>query len=663
LDKTTVVPTSSTLLHVKVPYASNTGNYSIKVNAISENRSHDTTIDLTIVKPGIGKSIVTVYIDNPQINFGETIIFSGQLMPLQPEGTIIDLFVKPPGNEWLQNTTHINFLGDYSFSYRPEQTGDYQVKARWRGNGIFESTETQEKIFRVGLGKTNIWCSSSTIDVEPGSLVDIQINVNPILTIPFDLVIEKPGQKEPEYIRSLFTRSDGKRTLSFTLDENLSGKWKFQAQWSGNQDYMGAISTPLSLYPGVDVGQALIVAGGGIPGNTLWETTEYLCNYFYRILKSKQFPHDQIMYITDHTSHYDSDGDGHFDYEVDDNSPSVGDIESYLAQLHAHDGNSKVNSKIPLIIYMSDHGGTAKFMVNSGEYLFAGDMDQWLDTLQAQTQCLVIVIIDACESGTFIDKLRPEGSQKRILISSSNTEDALYEDDGQKSFSQFLFNSIQAGRNLWESFNLARHDMTGHTIFNDQMPQLYESKDHNLASNTEIGVVIGDIIPEILSTTSNQVISAGEFEIFVEAYDDNQLDQVWASILPPNTIIRKSTKEFETPIIISQRVDLIDSNEDHIFRGLYDFQCTGNYILTFFVSDTSGNVKSKESQLLVMNGNNCIPGDIDNNGGVDLRDVILGLRIISDMEIHQALSLEGDICGNESIGLEEIIYGIQHVGR
>jgi len=660
LDKTTIDPTGSTLLHVKVPYSTNTGTYAIKVNAISENRSHDATIDLNIIKPGNGESVLTILGNNQPVNIGDSIDLYGQLLPLQIEGTMINVLIQPPDKEWIQYSTEINALGEYYFEYRPESPGEYQVKVEWMGTENFDAIESQEKTFHVGLGKSNIWCSTPTKDIEFGNAVDIQITVNPPLSIPFDLKIEKPGLESPEYIRSLVTQSDGKRVLTFILDGNQQGIWKFQALWYGNQHYTGSVSTPLFLYPETDVAQALIIAGGGIPQNTLWKTTEYLCNRFYEILKKRRFTHDQIMYITDHTYHYDIDGDGINEYEVDDNTPSVDEISWYLSQLYAHEGSSKVNSNISLIIYMADHGGTGTFKVNSGEYLSAETMDQWLDTLQEHTDCLVMVIVEACHSGTFIDKLHPSDNQRRILISSSDTEESQYDNEGQLSFSRYLFDSILIGKNLLESFHKGCFEISNHYLFTKQKPQL---RGDDLASDFYIGgtAITGDINPEILSFTRNQVISAGNFNVFVEAYDDIALDRVWVSIIQPDTIIPTSNKDFETPLINSQQLKLVNSTNDHIFNGQYDFKCNGNYILTFFVRDSGGNIKTSESQLNVIKGIRCTPGDIDTNGISDLRDIVLGLKIISHMEIDQEISLQGDICGNARIGLEEIIYGFQQI--
>ncbi len=51
-------------------------------------------------------------------------------------------------------------------------------------------------------------------------------------------------------------------------------------------------------------------------------------------------------------------------------------------------------------------------------------------------------------------------------------------------------------------------------------------------------------------------------------------------------------------------------------------------------------------------------GDFNNDGGADLKDIILGLQIIA--EIHTQNVLAADVSGDQRIGLEEVIYLLQN---
>ena len=131
--------------------------------------------------------------------------------------------------------------------------GGYSVKASWAGNGLdLTGNESEVVTFDVGMGESLIRCSTDTENIEPGTTVTIQVELKPGLEgVPFNLEVWKPGEDEPDPIPGLSTQTDGKRTFSYTLDEDRPGIWKFKASWEGNDDYVGAISLPLVLYPGI----------------------------------------------------------------------------------------------------------------------------------------------------------------------------------------------------------------------------------------------------------------------------------------------------------------------------------------------------------------------------------------------------------------------------
>jgi len=664
-----VEPTASTKLVVSVPYQTEVGDYSLKLNAISANRSHEAVLHLRVVKLGLGESLITAYPLKDSVGLGETVEIRGQLLPQQPPGTGAFLWIKEPGAEtWLQYPIMINEAGSFQFSFQPNKMGRHEVKAGWAGTDYFSPCESDISAFEVGKGKSVIRCSTSTEDISPGATVSIQVEIDPPLVgVPFSLEVQKPDADTPELVTGLVTSTGGKKTLNYTLDPNLPGVWKFKASWAGNSEYIGAISLPLVLYPGVEVGEALIVAGGGMLNNTLWPTIEYLANKFYRVLKNRRFKHDQIFYMSDATDSYDIDGDGSYEYIVDDHSPTVDEIKKYIEGLHPPNQQALVNANRPLIIYMVDHGGIGQFKVNQGEILEAADLDAWLDSLQEDTGCKVVVIVEACHSGTFIQKLAPAGNQERILISSSSTEVSHYDQDGRLSFSQYLMDLISQGDNLRNSFYKTSERLRSYTLFARQIPQLQDGAEGMKAADFYVGgtFLTGDLLPEILEATPNQVINAGIFSVFAKVVDVEGIARVWATIMPPGFIVPESTNEFETPVIDLEKVDLLDPEGDGRFEGSYDFKYNGTYVVTFFAQDTGDNLVSQEVRLTVENGMPIgTPGDLDSDTEITLSDAILALKILCGVDTGGASIQAGaDVNGDNVIGLAEAAYVLQYVAE
>jgi Peptidase C13 family. len=81
-----------------------------------------------------------------------------------------------------------------------------------------------------------------------------------------------------------------------------------------------------------------------------------------------------------------------------------------------------------------DHGETDTFYMNSeGDILTADTLKKWLNKIQNSTERddyinQVIVIYDACKSGSFIDELKeiPENKERVIITSSAVNEDARF---------------------------------------------------------------------------------------------------------------------------------------------------------------------------------------------------------------------------------------------
>lgn len=662
-----IQPTGSANLIIEAPYPAQVGEYTIKLNAYSESRSHEAYLTVKIVSLAGSDSLITAFPEDDIIRLDQNMVIQGQLLPWQPVGTSISVFIKPPGTDtWDQYPVEIGENSSYYFTLMPSGLGEYQVKAGWNGNSYYGACESTPVSVTVGKGRSLIRCSTSTPNIEPGSKVDIRINLQPPLEgVPFNLEIQKPNDAQAEVINNLQIQTQGERIFGYTLPLDVPGIWKFKAVWQGNEDYLGAISIPLVLYPGVPVGEALIVAGGGIEENTLWPSTEYLANRFYKVLKDRRFNHDQIYYISPHSYNYDLNGDGQDDIIVDDHNPSVTDIQNYIEGLYPAELQPKVDENKPLIIYIMDHGGDGKIKINSGVLLAATDLDSWLDALQTATNCQVVIITEACHSGTFISALSPGEGQDRILISSSNTEVSNYDQGGIQSFSQYFLNYVMQGNDLYKSFYKTKDTLSNRYLFINQNPQINDGSGGMLASNFYIGgtFLTADIMPEIISYTPNQVINAGIFDLFVDVLDVEGLDSAWVSIMPPDFIPPKTTDEFETPVIDLEKVDLLDPEEDSTYEGSFDFKYNGSYILTFFARDTGGNVVTQEVRLIVENGQeSLITGDMNDDQKVDIGDAILVLRALENIEMNEeSLNLKADVNGDGMIGLEEAIYVLRKV--
>lgn len=111
------------------------------------------------------------------------------------------------------------------------------------------------------------------------------------------------------------------------------------------------------------------------------------------------------------------------------------------------------------MLYIVDHGGDSQFRLNETELLSATQLDAWLDELQEELPGKLVVIYDACQSGTFIPQLLPPAGKERIVMTSAGDENAFFINQGGLSFSFQFWSSIFSGGSLYDSFVFGKRMM------------------------------------------------------------------------------------------------------------------------------------------------------------------------------------------------------------
>ncbi|MEO5333747.1 MAG: chitobiase/beta-hexosaminidase C-terminal domain-containing protein [Magnetococcus sp. YQC-5] len=194
---------------------------------------------------------------------------------------------------------------------------------------------------------------------------------------------------------------------------------------------------------------AIIVAGGDVK-DRLWTATKYVADLAYDTLLKKGVSEKNIRYLS-----------------VYDKKDSKIHAPSSIAAMKDAITNwavNQVSATKPLIIYMVDHGDDdAQFYATkppgSDPDIITGVMlKEWLDSLQTKTGAKVILIIDTCYSGSFLQPLKPSaGITNRIVLASTGAnEKAYFSYDGSLSFSSYFWNSIKQSNSLQESFNSSK---------------------------------------------------------------------------------------------------------------------------------------------------------------------------------------------------------------
>jgi hypothetical protein len=198
---------------------------------------------------------------------------------------------------------------------------------------------------------------------------------------------------------------------------------------------------------------------------------------------------------------------------------------------------------------MIDHGAPGLFYIDelSGQRVTPTELNQWLTTLEdAVPNIKVNVIIEACQSGSFLGRTSGISKDNRVIITSTTAEhDAKASKEGAY-FSDHLLTWLHQGYNLSVAFEEARTVAT--KVFSLQKPQIdsngngvpNEFSDGALAAKRSFAYAntlsSDDWPPHIFSVTAPAVIEGFQGRIEADIRDNLKVRQVLAVVYPPDYV-------------------------------------------------------------------------------------------------------------------------------
>jgi ligand-binding sensor domain-containing protein len=363
---------------------------------------------------------------------------------------------------------------------------------------------------------------------------------------------------------------------------------------------------------------AIIIAGGGNQAtNALWDTTESISTYFYKMLIKRKFVNSEIYYLSSHPW-ADFNGDGYNDRIVDAPRPprpiTVDDVKK------AFDW-AKEQGKLdqPLYLFFIDHGGEGKLQLAKNTMMQAAEFKAMLDDYQNATGNQVVVLLEACYSGSFLPIL---AAPNRAIISSAKANELAYFEDKQ-GFSRFFTKNMLKGMNFLEAFEyavqkqsrmLAKMDerLSGGSeeyIATTQTPQcddngdgVYNESDGAWLKQLRINgnIRTADFTLAVESLTTSISVQVGEpFQLRAKATTASGLiKRVWAVIRPPriNLVIDSNG----TPILAYPTLELSQSEDKEIWTGTWNEAVySGDYEISFYAKDNEGNIEMSEESVVI----------------------------------------------------------------
>lgn len=338
-------------------------------------------------------------------------------------------------------------------------------------------------------------------------------------------------------------------------------------------------------------GAVIIVAGR----NASWglQSNIYnLTNRAYRIFQGAGYPDSAIYYLAPASQAPYGDG--------------VNKVDATATPANVQDAitNWAVNSGLvgpddPLYIYMMDHGAIEGFCTtgcSSGDQTPAADLNNWLNTMETATGVTEVnVIIEACHSGSFIDRVddvaKSLSKAGRVVIASTGRTNNAYASSEGAYFSDAFFSCVVGSGSLKTCYEQAVAAVGLMGV--DQTPWLDDdgnglsnAADGSYAQDRYIATSFGSFAPTILSASVTLDGADGSLAATVEI-GAQEIKSVWAAVYAPSfQEPPPGTPNLGVPVVLLQR----DPVDDELYTASYPggFAEQGDYRVVFYAQDQAG---------------------------------------------------------------------------
>ncbi len=334
-------------------------------------------------------------------------------------------------------------------------------------------------------------------------------------------------------------------------------------------------------------GAAIIVAGRGSANEPLRDNIYHAANQAYDTLQAGGLDDEQIRYLAPELA------DARVDAIV--TPAEVQQAITDWAVQHVANG-------APLWLYLVDHGKPGRFCLDScgdADTLRARELGAALDAFQRATGSEVILIIEACNSGSFIatsDGLSgwPDG-RPRLVIASTGTDLPAYADPvGGTIFSDPFFSRLRGGATLLEAVQAGIANVQANNY--QQTPQYDGDGDGQpnrpadetaLAGRRLLPAALG-LAPQITAARVTAV-RQGQATISAAVTWGSAAGPVYAAIYPPGYQLPASPDGVSMPDDGAPRAQLLDPDADGTYTTTYsNFLAEGAYRLVLYARDAQG---------------------------------------------------------------------------
>ena len=337
-------------------------------------------------------------------------------------------------------------------------------------------------------------------------------------------------------------------------------------------------------------GRAVVIAGRKGPADGVWPSTDYLADTAYSTLRYRGYARDHIRYLSPVTNE-DVDGNGLLDDIAA--QTTLANVGWTFTNWCANPGR--------LFVYLVDHGGLVStngyFRLNENEELSARQLGDWLNALQDRYSNEVVVVIDCCYAGSFVNALSCTGTAKHIVIAACDANQPTYfVAGGLVSFSDAFFSGVLRGLNVEDCFIQAKSAVSAY-----QNSQMQDNGGGHYGAQISVGAsfVAGRDAPQISQVSGNQVLtSTTRVTLWASVLSLYDVSRVWCQVVPPG-----HNPNPDNPVDDIPEVELTWNPASGRYEANYGgFTQAGRYKVVFYAKDKWNSVSLPVQSFITQGG-------------------------------------------------------------
>jgi len=580
---------------------------------------------LSILAVQENKGGIIIVPEKEECFFGETVKLYGMIFPpLNYHDVHISIIDESGTRKKLSVTTgEMPFFED-STVVKTLTTGKYEIYAQFTDQ-ISNTYKSTSKSLVVNKQKSEL----TLFELDDNNILS-ELNPDQDYRICGKLV---PNLSNQEITLKVFLSTYAyKRTFSYSIYSGPSGEfelsraffkhkgfYQIKAYWQGDENNIGCESNFLIKSTG-SPGLAIILGGGTYtPHNGYAKATKKLTTKMYQNLKKIGY-NDESIYFMINTDMIDIDDDGLSDRVVDETSPSL----SIILNLLEDEFVSTLDADSPLFVYIQGHGTEGgKVELFGGDYLTPDILLERLDAIQDSTGCTVILLLEFCYSGKYLETLSRDN--RLIFTSVDAYHQYPTEEDGLDFFTNHFLEKIISGDSLEQAFISARENSGPVPQMDDNGDKLYNDQDGLLAANIHLGNTYLWSKPKIIDISAPVLLNANETtaSISLTVNEDQQyIKEVFAKIMTPQDQ-NNMTKDMS----VSYKKQLFHYTPDNqrFEANITHLDQPGVYKIVLYAK--KADLEMSEPQFLyIRTAHEYATNDLNKDLDVSIDDVVYGLQ-------------------------------------